>query len=273
MRRFAFSLIVVAALRADAQSGILTPIRESGQSVTPAFEGWYKNPDGTYSLSFGYLNRNSSEVLDIPVGANNFFTPGPADRGQPSNFEARRHWGVFAVKVPADFKVGDKVVWTIITRGDTVRVPGTLRPNWQIDALEGEAGSNKPPIIKFAEGGPEGAGPAGIMGPPLTAKVGAAIELKAWVTDDGRTRGSVAGTGRGSAPLLRWFKHTGPGAVTFGTPAPRPAQPGGLATSTATFGAPGEYVLRLRANDGSVVSAGHSQCCWSNGFVKVTVTP
>jgi hypothetical protein len=47
----------------------------------------------------------------------------------------------------------------------------------------------------------------------------------------------------------------------------------GRATTAATFSEPGEYVLRVRANDASgVAGAGHAQCCWSNGFVKVIVT-
>ena len=48
---------------------------------------------------------------------------------------------------------------------------------------------------------------------------------------------------------------------------------GGSMTTAATFDAPGDYVLRVRANDASGVSgAGHAQCCWTNGFVNVTVT-
>jgi len=48
------------ALPAQAPGSLnLEPIRESGQSVTGAFEGWYQNPDGTYSLLMGYFNRNS----------------------------------------------------------------------------------------------------------------------------------------------------------------------------------------------------------------------
>ena len=43
----------------------------SGQTVTPAYEGWYENEDGDIELSFGFYNRNSEEVLDIPVGATN----------------------------------------------------------------------------------------------------------------------------------------------------------------------------------------------------------
>ncbi len=47
---------------------------------------------------------------------------------------------------------------------------------------------------------------------------------------------------------------------------------GGQMTTTATFSEPGNYVIRVRANDASGVSgAGHAQCCWTNGFVKVTV--
>ena len=265
----------VAAI-AGAQVQPLGPIRDVGQTVSPAFEGWYKNPDGTYSLSFGYFNRNAKEVVEIPVGPNNYFTPGPIDRGQPATFYPRRNWGVFAVNVPKALDVGEKVVWTLIFRGDTVRIPGHMRANWQIDALEGEAGSgNTPPVVKFASDGKSGAGPGGIMGGPLTGRVGAPVEIKVWATDDGNARNSVASAGRSGIPVtLRWFKHSGPGDVTFSDPAPRAGGPGGLAVTTATFSVPGEYVVRLRLNDASgVAPAGHSQCCWSNGFVKVIVTP
>lgn len=272
---------VVAALAASAgiargQAVPLAPVRNSGQTVTPAFEGWYKNPDGTYALSFGYFNRNANEVVEIPVGPDNYFSPGPADRGQPTVFYPRRNWGVFAVTLPADAKVSDRIVWTLIVRGDTMRIPGHIRPQWQIDALEGEAGTgNTPPVIRFAEGGPAGAGPGGITTGPISARVGMPVELRAWVTDDGNARNSVASGGRQGAPVtLRWFKHSGPGAVVFANPAPRASGAAGLATTTATFSAPGDYVVRLRVNDASgVVAGGHAQCCWSNGFVRVTVVP
>ena len=35
-----------------------------GQDVTPAFEGWFKNPDGSFALQFGYHNRNLKQELD-----------------------------------------------------------------------------------------------------------------------------------------------------------------------------------------------------------------
>src|SRR5262245_30517888 len=81
----------------------MEPVREKGQSITGAFEGWYQNPDGTFSLLVGYFNRNSKEVLDIPVGPNNRIEPGGPDQGQPTHFQPRRHWGVFTVTVPKDF--------------------------------------------------------------------------------------------------------------------------------------------------------------------------
>jgi hypothetical protein len=62
--------------------------------------------------------------------------------------------------------------------------------------------------------------------------------------------------------------------VTFGDPKPTVAKADGKATTTATFSVAGHYVLRVRANDASGLSgAGHAQCCWTNGFVRVTVTP
>jgi hypothetical protein len=251
----------------------LAPGRASGQTVTPAFEGWYRNPDGTYSLSFGYYNRNTEEVVEVPIGPENRFEPGGPDRGQPARFEPRRHWGVFAVRVPADF--GDhRVVWTLVVRGQTFAIPGSLKRGWEIDALAGEAGSgNTPPVLRFDPRGPVGRGPGGIAVGPLTAAVGRPLEVVVWATDDGRARSSITSGGREGVPVtLTWFKHRGPGEVAFADATPA-VDVDGRAATTATFGAPGEYVLRVRANDASgVAGAGHAQCCWTNGFVKVNVT-
>src|SRR5438445_4891749 len=64
----------------------LSPIKSSGQTVTPAFEGWYRNADGTYSISFGYYNRNSEEAVEVPIGPDNFIAPGDRNQGQPTRF-------------------------------------------------------------------------------------------------------------------------------------------------------------------------------------------
>src|SRR5262245_27784456 len=177
-RRLALTVLLTGAglagwtLPGIAQQQPLSPVRENGQTVTPAFEGWYPNGDGTFSISFGYFNRNSKEVVEIPIGAENFIEPGEQNQGQPTSFQPGRNWGVFAVKVPANF--GDKLVtWTLKIRGETFAIPGRLHPNWQIDALEGEAGSgNTPPVLKFASDGPEGSGPLGVTAGPVSASVG-----------------------------------------------------------------------------------------------------
>jgi hypothetical protein len=47
----------------------------------------------------------------------------------------------------------------------------------------------------------------------------------------------------------------------------------GKATTTAHFGQPGEYILRLQANNSTGDGGGGFQCCWTNVHVKVTVSP
>lgn len=252
----------------------LAPPSTRGQTVTPVFEGWYQNPDGTYSLSFGYFNRNFGEVLEIPVGPENFFEPGPANQGQPTQFQPRRQWGVFAVTVPADFGY-ERLVWTLKIRGETFFVPGSLNKDWQIDALRGEAGSgNTPPVLSFHSGGPEGSGPAGVTGAPFTASVGMPLAVTVRAADDGRGSGGVTAAGdEGISVTLAWFKHQGPGEVSFNEASQEVSHSGGEAKTMVTFSKPGSYVLRVRANDASGIDgAGHAQCCWTNGFVNVVVS-
>ncbi|MDH5235141.1 MAG: hypothetical protein OEW77_09270 [Gemmatimonadota bacterium] len=252
----------------------LAPAGPRGLTITPVFEGWYRNPDGSFSLSFGYYNRNTEEVVEVPVGANNRIAAGADDRGQPSTFYPNRHWGVFAVRVPADFGK-QELTWTITFRGTTTSVPGSLKPDWQIDALEGEASaSNTPPTLSFGANEPKGQGPGGVTVGPRRVAVGVPLTLTVVVTDDAKTSTAASGAARAGGNVdLTWFKHQGPGDVTFGKPTARLAPAGGTATTTATFSTPGDYIVRVRANDSPVASAGHSQCCWTNGFVRVTVTP
>jgi hypothetical protein len=73
----------------------------------------------------------------------------------------------------------------------------------------------------------------------------------------------------------------GPAEVTFSNNRPAveradfTAPPNTLftakATTTATFKQPGEYVLRIQANDWTGEGGRGFQCCWSNAQVKVTV--
>jgi len=244
------------------------PLHESGQDVTPAFEGWFKNPDGTFEMQFGYHNRNTKEEVDIPIGPNNKFEPGPADQGQPTHFMPRRGWGNFTVTVPKDFGT-KKLTWTLVHAGRTNAVPGSLDARWEIDALKEATVGNTPPTIKFTATGPGGQGPKGFTSPTtLNATVGAPLTLEAWASDDGKNRSRNY---RGPLVNLTWMKYRGPGTVTFAKAKPEADKETGMATTTATFSAPGDYTLRLQVNDSSGDGGGGFQCCWTNGFVKVSV--
>ena len=107
---------------AVAQTARMEPLKDSGSNIYPAFEGWYQNRDGTYTLLIGYYNRNKKQVLDIPIGPENRIEPGGPDQGQPTHFIVGRGWGTIAIKVPKDF--GDKkLMWTLTANGKTVSVP------------------------------------------------------------------------------------------------------------------------------------------------------
>src|SRR4029453_307326 len=59
------------------------PAYDRGQDISPTSDGWEQNADGSYSLYFGYFNRNTGEEIDVPIGSNNTFDGGVADRGPP----------------------------------------------------------------------------------------------------------------------------------------------------------------------------------------------
>lgn len=247
-----------------------------GQTVTPAYEGWYENEDGTIALSFGYYNRNSEEVLDIPVGSANRIlgVSGESDQGQATHFATGRHWGVFTVNVPAGS--GDQVVWHLENQGKTFHVPANLSNDYVIDAIVGDANNNFPPQIRFQEDGPMGHGPGGITAGPLQAKVGQPLSVDVWASDDGKSSGLVAMFMAGSGmtpPLdLHWFKHQGPGDVEFSEPEVKVPVAGAKVSTEVTFSVAGDYVLRARVTEFSGPEmSGHSQCCWTNGFIKVSV--
>ena len=172
---------LVVASGAEAQISY-----QRGQNVAPAYEGWIENEDGTFSMVFGYMNRNWSEELDVPVGEDNFLSPGQADQGQPTHFRPRRNRFVFMIQVPADF--GDQeLVWTLTTAGKTEHAYGTLDIDQRIDniviasetgalgigASNAEIRANQPPVITV-EGGTE-----------YTVRVGQPLELAVRMEDDG----------------------------------------------------------------------------------------
>ena len=157
-----------------------------GQPISAAYEGWEIDPDGSKYFIFGYENKNWEEEMDIPVGPENGFQPGPADRGQPTHFFPRRNRYVFRVPVPSNFTEKDELVWTLLAHGRTSKAYASLRADLILDAIAkgndtGSSGmssspetrANKPPVLEI-----EGS-------KARTVKVGEPLVLVAKVTDDG----------------------------------------------------------------------------------------
>jgi hypothetical protein len=133
----------------------------SGQSVSPSYEGWWPNDDGSVTMFFGYMNSNWLEEFDVPIGPHNTIDPGGPDQGQPTHFYPRRNPFLFTIRVPAD--LGKKeLVWTLTTNGRTERAYASLKSDYQIDkqvistevggdfgSLRDELRTNIPPELKI----------------------------------------------------------------------------------------------------------------------------
>jgi hypothetical protein len=268
-------------------------IRERGSSVTGAFEGWYRDKDGTTRLLVGYFNRNTKQELDIPIGPDNRIEPGGPDQGQPTHFQTGRQWGVFTIVVPSDFGTR-KLTWTIVANGQTNVITLHTRPEWIVEPYEDAASKNTPPVVKFDAAGPSFTGPPSRIAAKYTTALPNRLSLTAWVSDKGPkvnqagpTLADPAASGRGrgargagaqvppTPPIaIAWSLFRGPAAVTFDNARPPiDAGAGGKAIATATFTAPGEYILRAQVNDQSGDGGGGFQCCWTNAHVAVTVKP
>ena len=282
----AAALSLVAAVRTvNAQSEVGYQLRyNSGQPIQPIFEGWSKNPDGTFTMHFGYLNRNYVEEVHIPLGQQNNIDPGGPDRGQPTYFYPRVNRRMFNTVVPKDF--GKKeLIWTLNFRGKSLRAVGWLQPDWEVDSSGGagrptSAGENKPPALTIET--------------THRVTLPGTLVLAATVADDGLPKPRPPGAlpRRGSRPWARRRRRSSsrpriryeapinvpqvrlnprggmipprpPPGLTLGYtiwrgPAAVKFEPqfavvkDGKATTTLTFTQPGEYVLRARATDGAL---------------------
>jgi hypothetical protein len=266
------------------------PRKQFGASVTGSFEGWFYNDDGSRSFLVGYLNRNTAQEFDIPVGPDNRIEPGGPDMGQPTHFLPGRLHGVFTVPVPKDFTPQDKYTWTIVANGQATSIPLRLNADYVINPFSEIAVKNTPPVIRFEQDGAAFQGP--IANPSKaaqrTASVSAPLVLSIWASDDMKyTSGTNAPMTTARPPVaLSLSKYRGPGAVTFDKAKPAvekvPATESGAgsepaftgrATARVTFAAPGEYLIHVTANDYSGEGGGGFVCCWTTAMVKVAVQP
>jgi hypothetical protein len=229
----------------------------SGQNVVPVFEGWLRNPDGTFTMVFGYFNRNLKEEFAIPPGPENKIEPGEVDRGQPTYFLPRRQAWVFRVQVPKDW--GQKeLVWTLTAHGRTEKAYAQLLPVEEIteriimtrgNLNPGDDDPNKPPSVSVA--------------PVGGARVDTPVTLTALVSDDGLPKprppakprpgaqSNNVDTARPRGLTVSWMQYRGPAKVIFDSAGPT-AVADGKAATTAHFTEPGAYVLRAIANDGQL---------------------
>lgn len=274
-------------------------LRPTGGPVVPIFEGWYRNPDGTYQLCFGYLNTNTTEVLEIPIGRDNTVEPEEFNGFQPTHFlpvppGGRRHYCVFSTTVPEDW--GDRdLVWTLRDpsdhgEGQTYSSPGRLRfEAYHLEEPLQESRRRVAPRVKLDPDGSEAMGRTPVNLGSFEVAVGEPLPLTVQVRRDNPFNDDDR-----MGITLRPYKYHGPGVVTFEVVGeqsraddgriliePEPwleaINAWGAATMVVRFAAPGSYRLLLQAyND----SGGRIQpsdfeffCCWTNALVDVTVTP
>jgi hypothetical protein len=280
MRRLVAPIVLLGlAIATSAQEVAMSEIKyNSGQSVQPAYEGWTRNPDGSRSMWFGYMNRNWEETPDIPAGPNNGFGAGSEDLGQPTHFLPRRQAFVFKVNVPADWPADRDLVWTVTANGVTLKAYGSLWPVWEIDEQTMSANNGGRTARTFGE--PVNLPPTILTEiPAQSAAVGQPLTLALPVKDDGlptpeiRARGTGGPRGRGAAPdaappdpfaeaargqfRVKWVQYRGAGkaritpseSVVLGADG-RPTLTEGKSSTKVTFDKPGTYTLRAYAMDG-----------------------
>ncbi|MDT8427193.1 MAG: hypothetical protein RQ757_00330 [Pseudomonadales bacterium] len=294
-------LLVFATTGSHAQQApgrFLSLNPPTGLPVIPIMEGWYANEDGSVSISFGYLNRNTEQTLDIPVGNNNFIEPAEFNGSQPTHFQTGRHTGVFTVTLPADRR--DDEIWWHIKAGENpvMKVPGRADSTaYELDHRPRPQGSVEP-LGWFEEGGATGFGPTGLMSASaLQVAVGAELTLTVHARDPSERDPTDPRYGKPVPIRLLWSKYTGPGEVTFTR---HPSSPNleevldtrgrpmradsaeqvtlvegfGTANVIGTFSEPGDYIIRTRIDNWAASdSTAGDQCCWTNLYQKVTVTP
>jgi len=233
--------LAAAALLGMAVLGGLTlgARTQTNQPIYPVYDGFLKNPDGSYTLSFAYFSHNADTVTIAP-GPSNAFGPAPGDRLQPTVFKPG-HWRFQCVMVvPPDFD--GKLRWSLTYAGTTTGTSERmLQSNWNL--VEGAAALakidyakvpkgvclNRPPTVRVL-----GLTPRRDEVPVMTVGVNEALNLFGSAHDEGLPRGR--------ALAAEWKVLKGPGRVIFAPPA--------SARTKATFATPGLYELELSATDG-----------------------
>ena len=258
-----------------------------GASVTPAYDGWYDNADGSHTFLIGYYNRNWTEEVDIPIGPNNKFEPGDPDRGQPTHFLPNRNFGMFSITVPKSFGATERLWWTLTINGTTSKVGMIMSPDFNITPNKASEESpngkyNLPPILRFTQNGPAIQSPVATVASAIskTAQVGVPMPLELFTEDDALYSSGTNAAMTRTPPVVEATieKYRGPGNVKaegfhfVASKGGKPMEPyAGKAAGTVTFDKPGDYIVHITLNDYSEKGGGATGCCWTTAMVKVAV--
>lgn len=302
----ALGLIAAISISAQAQpERYLTLTPPSGLPVIPVMEGWTANPDGTSSISFGSINRNEEDDIDIPIGENNYIEPAKYNGMQPTHFPSGRRTGIFTVTVPAE--EADEDIWWYLKTGDSevLKVPGRVGVSaYELDFILPRPQGSMQPLAGFGEDGELFSGLFAQVGTyPNTVTVGSPVVLTINVRDPSERDASDPRFEEATPLGVQFFKYQGPGDVEFtlheSTVVPEPPEipdnipanfrnrfgpPGpdevniesgeGVARVYATFSEPGDYMIHVKVeNFKAPDSSNGDQCCWTNIYARVAVTP
>jgi hypothetical protein len=91
------------------------------KSIAPFMNCYWDNRDGSFTVSIGYNNKNSTSQT-VPIGTTNRFTSGNVNRGQPTVFLPGVHNNVFAMTAsPADVKAN--LNWSLTDNLVSIQTP------------------------------------------------------------------------------------------------------------------------------------------------------
>ena len=234
---------------------------QASQPIYLQYDGYVKNKDGTYTLSFGYFNLNQVDVR-IEPGADNSFLPGPGDRNQPILFEKGRHRFACSIVVPSDFD--GKLQWMVRLGGKTFSTTAkTFDPLYELELNSEKRATSGLDLAKAPKGVCVNRAPAiQVINPQADVNAGAdtlaATSFSTRLDQEVSLSGSVEDDGlpRESKLIVAWKMLTGPGTVTFADP--------GQPVTRARFSAVGVYELELSGTDGEHKNAVK---------IRVTVNP
>jgi hypothetical protein len=234
--RFSCLALATGLLLAGPLAGTL--VAQRNQPIYPAYDGYIKNDDGSFTIAYAYFSHNA-EVVTIAPGADNQFSPGAPDRQHPTTFHPGHNRFQCVMVVGPDFD--GKLLWNLTYAGVTTSTSQQmLQSNWYL--VEGGPQLKAIEFAKVPRGVCLNQAPAvrilglsrGRGGPPtLSTGLNEPLSLFGSVHDEGLPRSGTL--------TVAWKQIEGPGAANFENAA--------SARTRVRFDRPGTYLLELTGSD------------------------